>query len=118
MKKSDLKTGMVVETARGEKYLVMLNPDCEGRDLISFDRGYMPLSKYENDLTYINEPEWDIVKVYTLGTSIYYILATNANHNRKLVYNLIWERKENPVEMTIEEIEKKLGIKNLKIVKE
>ena len=115
MKKSDLKTGMVVETAAGEKYLVMLNPDCKGRDLISFEGGWMDLDSYDKNLKVIcGKTRFDINKVYTLGMSIASLFLQHDIPK----YDLIWERKENPVEMTIEEIEKKLGIKNLKIVKE
>lgn len=116
MKKSDLKTGMVVETRNNEHFLVMLNPDCEDRNLINFTGGFMPLCEYDDDLTATDgDTEWDIVKVYQLGTSIYYIIdnAAMAMSGSKV----LWERPAETVEMTIAEIEEKLGVKNLKIVK-
>lgn len=116
MKKSDLKTGMVVEVRNGEKYLVMLNPDCVDRDLISFSGGFMELSTYDDNLTDSSgDDDWDIVKVYRIGANICWILSNKDSAMQGA--ELIWERTEEPVEMTIAEIEKRLGVKNLKIVK-
>lgn len=116
MTKADLKTGMVVETRLGERYLVMLNPDCKDRELINFNGGFNPLSLYKDDLTMRNEERmWDITRVFSLGSLIDLILCKP----KELELFVVWERKkETPVEMTVSEIEKKLGIKNLKIVKE
>lgn len=116
MKKSDLKTGMVVETRNNAHFLVMLNPDCEDRELIDFKGGFMPLCDYDDDLTATNgDTEWDIVKVYQLDASICFIIenAATAMYGSKV----LWERPTEAVEMTIAEIEEKLGVKNLKIVK-
>ena len=109
MKKSDLKTGMVVESRNGDKYLVMLNPDCEGKDLICFSGSYMSLKDYTDTLEYPNS-DYGIVKVFTIGKSISYILSAKA----LLEFKLIWEREERK-EMTLKEIEKELGYK-IKIV--
>lgn len=111
MKKSDLKTGMVVETRNGEKYLVMLEPDCEGRELIRFNVGYMSLNDYNDELMLkkLNE-KFDIVKVYSVESSICWLLGDKES----MKFKLIWERSE-PKEMTIEEIEAELGYK-IKIV--
>ena len=56
------------------------------------------------------------MKIYSLGSFICHILSEKKEALRKK--KLIWELKEKPVEMTIAEIESKLGIKNLKIIKE
>ena len=56
MKKSDLKTGMVVEARNGEKYLVMLEPDCEDRELINFNGGYLSLNDYNDELIFYRTP--------------------------------------------------------------
>ena len=118
MKKSDLKTGMIVELRNGKMYLVMLNPDCEDRELISLDGGFMSLCDYEENLRWAKsfDDQWTVVKIYSLENSICFILSEKeeALKNKKL----IWERKGIPVEMTIAEIEEKLGIKNLRIIKE
>lgn len=111
MKKSDLKTGMVVETRNGEKYLVMLGPDCEGRELINFGYGFMPLSRYANNLMIkTGDEEFDIMKVYSVEGSICWLLRDKKRMN----FELIWQRKEIK-EMTVKEIEKELGYK-IKIV--
>ena len=120
MTKADLKSGMIVEFRNGKQDMVMLNPDCKGREFIGLNEsggGYMPLCEYDEDLTKINgNTAWDIVKVYSVGEKISSIFS---NEEYALRYKkLIWERKEKPVEMTIAEIEEKLGIKNLKIIKE
>lgn len=118
MKKSDLRSGMIVEFRNGKMDLVMLNPDCVRRELISFDGGFIGLDHYNEDLTYegIDDEVWDIVKVYSLESSICHILSNTRETLKKK--KLIWERPEVSTEMTIAEIEAKLGIKNLKIIKE
>ena len=116
MKKSDLKTGMVVETRYGEKYLVMLNPDYKNMELINFKGGYMPLYYYNNELIFTEQSVlgfdvgFDVVKVYSVGWTIRDLLTDK----ECMEFKLIWERNE-PKEMTIEEIEKELGYK-IKIV--
>lgn len=116
MKKSDLKTGMVVEMRNGERYLVMLNPDYVDRDLISFSGGFLPLCEFDDYLAANDgDTEWDIVKVYRIEANVHYIISNPGiaiKHAR-----LLWERTEETVEMTVAEIEEKLGVKNLKIVK-
>lgn len=120
MTKSDLKTGMVVKTRNGKMYLVMLNPDCEDREFIDFnDDGWLRGSGFNDDLTrntdYYDNSDYDIVRVYTAGSGICR-LFNKIDFLDSL--KLLWEREEKPIEMTVSEIEKKLGIKNLKIVKE
>ena len=118
MKKSDLRSGMIVEIRDGTNYLVMLNPSCEGWELISIDSGdLVSLSSFNEDLTCKGTiREIDIVKVYKLGLFICDIITNTsvAMKHKKL----IWERDEAQTEMTIAEIEAKLGVKNLKIIKE
>ena len=63
MKKEDLKTGMLVETRNGEKYIVLEN--VYGLQLLATGKGYMELDTHNEDLTY-DEPDLDIVKVYAL----------------------------------------------------
>ena len=66
MKKSDLKSGMIVEFRNGMQDIVMLNPDCTGKELISLVGGYLRLDNYNEDLTYMiaSNVNWDIIKVY------------------------------------------------------
>ena len=112
MEKSDLKTGMIAETRNGEKYLVMLEPDCEGKELINFGSGFMPLSRYADSLMINTGDEgFDIMKVYSVGGSIHRLLRDKERMN----FKLIWEREEGTKEMTVKEIERELGYK-IKIV--
>ena len=114
MKKSDLKTGMLVETREGELGLVMLNTE-EGDSIVSDgSSGYWsPLDCYLENLTHFGSPEalrkYDIVNVY--GYSFSWTAANVSVGNRPL----LWERQE-VVEMTHEEICKALG-KEIKIIK-
>jgi uncharacterized protein YkvS len=68
MNKSDLKTGYVVQTKNGLYWHVMLNTFNDNK-LICFseDAGYnfsfMPLDKYEDDLRYASNKNYDIVKI-------------------------------------------------------
>ncbi len=114
MKKTDLKTGMIVELKNEQLYLVLLNGDKEERSLISFDGGWMDLNQYDENLNE-RDPAWSIEKVFSVGGSIAYILK----RGRKVMENakLLWERTDF-VEMTISDIEKALNIQNLKIIKE
>ncbi len=116
MKKADLKTGMIVEVKNGNRYLVMLNQDYQNQELVNLKTGMIHLSFYDEDLTVKNYgiSEWDIEKVYTMGSNIDMLFS----RNKEDYFKLIWERESHPVEMTIAEIEEKLGVKNLKIVKE
>jgi len=109
MKKQDLKTGMQVETTRGEKRYVLLGTesgdittnsnttDCNG-----FHRLYntWELSNWNNDLTHKDDKTHkigDIVKVYGFWG------------------NLIWEREQIP-EYTMPELIEKIG-HEFKIIK-
>ena len=117
MKKSDLKTGMIVECNNGDRFIVLLDADDAEHNLIAIDKvGWMPLNYYDKDLKHCRNNEWSIKKVYSVGIHIAYILG---DKERAAKYaKVIWEREEKPVEMTVAEIAEKLGIKNLKIVKE
>lgn len=134
MTKADLEDWMIVETAGGSIFLVD-----KTHGYLICDNGHMPLSAYTDDLEHcsrygrdysiakVYEP-YSIVKVYELRLGSEFLLKAyldgTAPANRKIEedLNLIWERPESvepeSVEMTIAEIEEKLGIKNLKIVKE
>jgi hypothetical protein len=104
MKKNDLRTGMVVETRNGNRYLCFI----ESGTLNRFE-GYLKLSGFDNDLNFKDYPnDFDIVKVYEPPL-----------YNLKEVFDepelAIWERKE-PKELTVAEIEELLGYP-IKVVK-
>lgn len=89
--KKNLKTGMVVETADGDRFLVILgyiNNSKEGI-LLNTD-SWMSLERFTNTLEYDNsefENEWSIVKVFNYKV---YGLSPMLNKPE----NLIWERKK------------------------
>ena len=100
--KSDIKDGMVVEHKNGDRALIL------GGRLVYKD-GNRRIENFNDDLTYIISPfdGVEIVRVYTVtspGGSI-----TNIFKDQYLT--LIWERKPDYKEMTVEEIEKELGYK-------
>lgn len=99
MKKSDLKSGMVVEYRKGDKRLVVNN------DLIS-DDGHYTLTAYNDDLKDKTSSNLDIIKVYR------YIRSGNISQlldDDNL--ELICERKEH--ELTSHEIDVLKALKTL-----
>lgn len=121
MNKSDLKTGMMVVTRNGDEFMVILSVEYantgtnEPRNVMVSENGWMPLYEYSDDLVLGIMSELDIVAVYSpkMTASLW-----KKNIKNECYWECIWKRDEPPVEMTLAEIEKKLGIKNLKIVKE
>lgn len=97
MKKSDLKTGMIVETRNGDRYLVMRDPNVKGRDLIRFGGSFMPLKNYDEDLRY-SKDEFTIDKIYSAGITIAHLLKDTD----RMDLELIWERPK-PI---LDEVEK------------
>ena len=110
--KADLKDGMVVKIREGMFYMYFQ----KWGKLVRTD-GHLNIKDYNEDLTLKNtvfgaERGFDIVQVYELDDIHSFKFSESS-----CIMNLIWERPEEVV-MTIPEIEKKLGITNLKIVKE
>lgn len=115
--KVDLEDLMVVKVRSGIFYMYFQK---WGR--LVRDDGHVDIKDYNEDLTLkkrisgfvsgVDEAEFDIVQVYELD-DIYAFKFSGGSCNM----NLIWERPEE-VAMTVSEIEKKLGVKNLKIVAE
>jgi hypothetical protein len=104
--KSDLKDGMVVEYRRGWMELVL------GEKTVD-DTGSHSLCNFNNNLMNDRSRESDIMRVYTVNGDIKDI---GCIFNRDFL-TLLWERKEEPdyIEMTVAEIEEKLGYK-IKVV--
>lgn len=106
MKKSDLRTGMIVSLRNGESYYVMLNTGFTWHDQndvlvhkVVYETGWMPLCQYNEDLTYHDDPDsilpsaseeedrlWDIVQVDACREAVYLF---QPNH-----YHTIWTREE------------------------
>ena len=106
MKKSDLRTGMLVTLRNNIPYYVMLNTGMVadqdnvivhkyGRD----DVGWMPLCDYDDDLCFHDRPDgifppntpeedrlWDIIKVECVSCASALFTGTH--------YKTIWEREE------------------------
>lgn len=101
--KSDLKDGMVVEYKNGWKAVVLADKFVRRYDHIPFDRynESLEIKSCDND--------FDIVKVYKSNGNTFACWC----EDRYLT--LIWKREEPCKEMTVAEIEKKLGYK-VKIV--
>lgn len=104
---SDLKDMMVVETREDIKYLVFRGWG------YTLDDGGIEIDKehYTEDLKDVDEDEdFDIMKIYEINTDE----AGDIEEMFKSV-KLIWERKEVVAELTIEQIQEKLGYK-IKII--
>lgn len=88
MKKSDLKSGMVVETREGELYLVV-------GYFITKEDGHNLLTNYKENLLNNNHYYLDIVKVYEFKNKINNNNAASIRtlFNKKHL-TLLWERKE------------------------
>lgn len=63
MKKSDLKSGMTVETRGGERYMLV---EVSGEIFLLGYEGFTCMHLYEEDLTMISNPDYDIVKVWNI----------------------------------------------------
>lgn len=97
MKKSDLKSGMVVETREGNRYLVI-----KDGDLLYFmnsnESTYLE-DIYGDDLLSTQSDNFDIMKICD---------KTLTFKDVKYTTNLLWER-EKPRKMTIEQLERIFG---------
>ncbi len=97
MKKSDLRSGMVVRLRNGDLYITI---DVEGKLIFTNGSGWNPLYNYREDLTEKNNfEELDVVGIYrgycgNLG------LMFNVNAEER-----IWEREE----VTMKEVCEKFG---------
>ncbi len=90
MTKSDLKTGMLVQTRDGDVGLVI-----KKLDIIIFEHDYVNISDYEEDLSIITS-DAEILKV---SKQLYNADLTVDNWTGETVENnLLWERKEQPKE--------------------
>lgn len=109
MTKSELKSGMVVETKDGERMICI---DNNGKLVLMNLNGenYLSVEKMDDDMSY---PMWcdycTIMKVFAPQTTL---------NECKNTEDIIWERqKAKAKEMTLAEIEKEIGYP-VKIIKE
>lgn len=107
MKKSDLKTGMIVTCRNGEEYVVLRDVECQKsksftKDIfVHFDRAsltlttYSQFDEYDDDLMIAynreeKEEELDII-IVELPLTPYSIFDTGINDNKREV---LWQREE------------------------
>ena len=102
MKKSDLKTGMVVECRSGLRALVMKD-NCYNEDAIVFaSNNWTPLNGFSEDLIWHNEngtqsefaKTVDIMAVYTPQLPCYFLLFKELTSDWG-DFPCIWKRNEN-----------------------
>ena len=90
--KKNLKTGMVVEYANGDRNIVIMgatrNTSHAKEGIFLRETGWMPLDNYTNTLEYKFEDSLSVVRVYDYDV---YDLGTML----KRPENLIWERSKN-----------------------
>ena len=117
MTKADLRTGMVVEDRSGFVGVVLKGTN-QG-DIIKWfydatDSSIIndcdDMEDFNSDLTFADDYEYDIVKIYDTDDPELY--TTTKVHDVKY---LIWEREEEAKEVTLKEVEEKFGCK-VKIV--
>lgn len=99
MKKSDLKSGMILETRRGKRYLFINN------EMLGVD-GFLRFSSYYEDLKNKIVKDYDVIKVYKRNQS-----KSLQNILEDKYLTLIWERKE--IELTKEQIKILKALKTL-----
>ena len=106
----DLKTGMVVTLRNGASNIVMRDFINEGDLLVNMSEnkviGWLYLNDYTTDMKYKDVDAFDVMQVYR--ARFYCISSKEA---------LLWERKDDYKEVTMQEIEEKFGCK-VKIVGE
>lgn len=108
MRKSDLKLGMVVEYANGDRRLIAVIND----ELYLIGRHMFAIVKsFNDDLTYDRDTKINIVKVYQPREAVSFSSLLDCK-------NCIWERPKEIV-LTMQEIADKFGIpvEQLKIKK-
>ena len=107
--KSDLKAGMWIELRNGNKYLILtdVNTTYYGQQkLVGINKfGFVIGSEFNNDLTYKDNLDCDIMKVW--GS----VVNSNTYNFVALQSDLIWERKKASVKtkLTLEQLAEKAG---------
>jgi hypothetical protein len=107
--KDDLKVGYVTKNRMGEFEMVVNTQS--GLGLVGGKyTGY--LEPFGDDLLYDgkNGSKFDIMEVYGYADGLFN--ATDTNSSRR---ELLWQRKESPIEITIEEIAKWKGVESDRI---
>jgi hypothetical protein len=104
MKIKDLKSGYVVQTRKGERYIVSrVGQNSFDKYLVNKDH-YLNTTIYDEALCSMFGKDDDIVKVYGLSGCPAYAFSITDLSTRPL----LWERPK-PKKITFEQIEKLLG---------
>lgn len=113
MKKSDLKPGMVVEYANGDRRLVI---EFNNKLFLLSNDKWGDLGYYTLDLKCPGTGDFDINKIYQPQFMTGFDSMLKDVYD--CIYDCIWERPK-PVELTMKEIAEKFGInvEQLKIKK-
>ena len=91
MKKADLKTGMRVRVGGEDDYGIILL-DTDNSDVIIYYDSYDPLCNFNDDLSHITKPSYDINEILNCPSIIKYSL------DFKVTGSILWERKaETPI---------------------
>jgi hypothetical protein len=119
MKKSDLKSGMLVETREGKRGIVMLNTP-NGDMIVAGDNNadifikkmWDELNRYADDLSHPDGEKYNIYKIYGFNHNM------GATHLSTSGRELLFERKDK-LEVTLEQIAEKFNVdvNDLKIIK-
>ena len=103
MKKSDLKTGMIIEFMNGVLGMVLLGT--ENGDIVSGGT-WFPLSDHSDEMLFVYiDYETSIKAVYQPTNNMDYL---NKGVSLSYFHTTLWERKE-PKKMTLADIETELG---------
>ena len=104
MKKSELKTGMVVELANSSRALVVKD-NCYGEDSIIFaNDNWTGLDSYSEDLLwYVDEIErLDLVKVYKPTTPNNFLNFRTLKDHLNGTMECIWEREKDSTTVEVQ----------------
>lgn len=117
MKKRDFKTGMILHYENGSKGLLLDNEIF----LFGKDRawaGSLSLTHYNEDTLFMSDDNLKLEKVTVATTPQNTNIGFSLKEfmNRIEYHKTIWEVTK-VCEMTVAEIERKLGVTNLKVVK-
>ncbi|MEA3471593.1 MAG: hypothetical protein U9R24_07735 [Thermodesulfobacteriota bacterium] len=119
MEINDLRTGHVLEFKRGRKAVVMRDTIFGNMILHESGIGHDPLGVIGDSLGGDKQGDYTVMRVWVVP-NMYNSSLLRPSRFRKLINEstkILWEREEKPIEMSIDEIERRLGIEGIKIVK-
>lgn len=93
MKKSDLKNGMTVELANGNRRLVMV---IDGELFFLGECSNLSAERYREDLTNLYSKNLDVVKVYKNAPTSFEEMLEASDQ-------LLWRREDNTKEISVSE---------------